>query len=114
MKLSRTNGVWSTNNGKFQTSHKATAAKIVLPEFSMNQEILETNRYVNTNTSQKYKAIFGMDFLIANGIDFINSKKMIEWHGIRVPMRGNTPENECEAQDKSKLADNKYMKMTGE
>ena len=41
-----------------------------------------------------------MDFLCKNGIDFINSKKMIEWEGIRVPIEDHG-ENKCNALEKN-------------
>ena len=39
---------------------------------------------VNPNRNQKYEAIFGMKFLIDNGINFINSKREIQWQGVSI------------------------------
>ena len=87
MTLQNTYETWNTNNGEFETNKKAVIDTIILPEFSTKREIKNTTVFINPNRNQKYKAIFGMDFLIKNGIDFLNSKKIIEWHGIGVPMR---------------------------
>ena len=56
----------------------------MLPQFSTKRKIEPTELSINPNSNKKYKAIFGLDFLIANGIDFINSKREIEWHGISI------------------------------
>ena len=68
---------------------------------------------INPNEKQKYKAIFGLDFLCKNWIDFINSEKMIEWEGIRVPLE-NQDENKCNALEKKNISDNTYIPMTVE
>lgn len=55
---------------------------------------------INPNAKQKYKAIFGLDLLCKNGIDFISSKKMIEWEGIRIPLE-NHGESKWNALEKN-------------
>ena len=49
---------------------------IALPQLSTKRKIDTTTLFIK---GQKYKAIFGMIFLIDNAIDFINSKQEIHW-----------------------------------
>ena len=63
------------------------------------------------NPKQKYKAIFGLDFLCANGIDFILSKKMIEWEGVRIPLECYVG-HRSKASNKTEITDNSYTPMT--
>ena len=79
MKLVEDNGVWQTNTGSFKTKYKAVARNMKLPDFSTKQEIPTSELIINPNPNQKYKAIFGLDFLAAYGIDFLNSKEKIMW-----------------------------------
>ena len=107
-------GVWNTNAGKFKTQKGAKVTDIALPEFSTRRTIAEFNVSLNPNGNQKYAAIFGLDFLVANGIDLINSQRMIEWNGVRVPIDDGTwaqQLHKCNALDKNKIADNAYKKI---
>ena len=75
MRWVRDRRIWKTNNRKFKSTSKAVAHSLTLPSFSCKRTIRSAEFYVNPNTKQKYKAIFGLDFLVKYGIDFINSKK---------------------------------------
>lgn len=108
-------GVWNTNAGKFKTREGAKVKDLGLPEFSAKRTIPECTMSMNPNGDQKYAAIFGMDFLVANGIDFINSQGMIEWDGVRIPIDDGTRARKfqsCNALDKRNIADNQYKQMT--
>ena len=72
--LKKNNGAWTTNTGDFVTRKLAIAKEIGLPEFSRKRTIAAAELLLNPNNGLKYKAIFGMDFLLAYGIDFINSR----------------------------------------
>ena len=109
MKLVEDKKVWQTNTGTFNKKYKAVARNMLLPNFLTKQEIPTSLLSINPNPNEKYRAIFGLDFLVAKGIDCLNSKEKIMWEGIGVPMRmirahiGDWP-----ALDKSKIKDNKY------
>ena len=86
MSMSTDNGRWNTNTGLFKTNKKANILNMKLPRFSNKREIRNTVTVVNPNGSQKYKAIFGIDFLLKNRIDFIFSRGGIERQGISIPL----------------------------
>ena len=74
------NGCWSTDTGRFNTSKKAVVQNMKLPNFTRKRIIKTSIFSINLNANQKCKAIFGLDFLVANGIDFINnSGERIKW-----------------------------------
>ena len=68
LEIKRDNGKWTTNTGDFQTRKLAIATKIGLPQFSRKRTIASADLSLNLNNGQKYKAIFGMDFLLTNGM----------------------------------------------
>ena len=110
MKKMSDRGMWKTNSGNFKTTSKAVAGSLTLPQFSRNREIVGAEFYVNPNAKQKYKAIFGLDFLVEYGVDFINSERKVVWHGIGVPL--DESKHESNVLDKSKITDNKYKEMS--
>ena len=65
---------------------------------------------------QKYKLIFGLDFLIKNKFDFLLSVGVINWQGIQIAINGNEfnsqDNNEYRKNDK-KLNNNAYRKHIG-
>ena len=71
--------------------------------------------YVNKNVKQKYKIIFGLDFLIENKFDFLLSTGMIDLQWIQIAINRNATlqdKNECQNNGKQ-LNDNTYRKYTG-
>ena len=82
---------------------KATAENIGLPDFSNKRIIPKATFSINPNQEQKYKAVFGLDFLCSNGIDFINSMKMIDWEGLRIRPLKSYGGHKCKALDKKSL-----------
>ena len=73
------NGVWNTNNGKFDTNEMEIAKDITLPRLSSKRRINNATLSINPNKGQKYQAMFGITFLIDNAIDCINRKMEIYW-----------------------------------
>ena len=73
MKLVEENRVWKTNTGSFKAKYKAVARNMKLPNFSTKQEITTSVPKINPN-SKKKQSNFGLDFLVANIIYFLNSK----------------------------------------
>ena len=72
--------------------------------------------HVNPNGKQRYKIIFGLDFLIENKFDFLLSTKTIKWQGIEISIHNNDiprEKNECASNGKQ-LKDNAYKRHTGE
>ena len=72
--------------------------------------------HVNPNGKQRYRIIFGLDFLIENKFGFLLSTETIKWQGIEISIHNNdTPreKNEC-ARNGKQLKDNSYKKHTGE
>ena len=71
---------------------------------------------MNKNVQQKYKIIFGLDFLIENKFDLLLSAGVIDWQGIKTAINGNEftsqDKNECQNNGKN-LNDNAYRKYTG-
>ena len=109
MNLQDTYETWNKNYGEYKTNKKTVVKTIILPKFSSKREIKNTTVFINPNKNQKYKEIFGMDFLVNNGINFLYSKRIIEWYGIGVPMREQVQSFKCDAIDnKAKITDNKF------
>ena len=100
MEISDDNGRWVTNTGKFETQKKAKMINIGLPEFSNKRIIEEAEMSINPSKALKYKAIFGLDFLISNVIDFINSQEMIMWQGTGISMLRDKQELETNPNQK--------------
>jgi len=111
MKTVTDNGNWNTNTGQFRTNKLAFANNMTLPQWSSKRVIESTELAVNPNAKQKYKAIFGLDFLLANKFDVLFSKAVIEWEGISVSMfNKREPRNneECNKLEKETMQENKY------
>ena len=109
--LSKDKGVWITNTGTFKTTKRATAENIGLPDFYNKRIIPKAIFSINKNPEQNYKAIFGLDFLCLNGIDFINRKKIIERGGVRIPLE-SCGGHKCKALVKKSISKNSYIPMT--
>ena len=109
---------WSTQAGEFSTKKKATVNDLKLINFSTKRKIRETKLSVNTNPTQKYAAIFGRNFLEANGIDFIFSEKKIWWDGIEIFMDSDNtnleqaPEDSTTEVYNNEISANKYRPFT--
>ena len=90
--------------------------KIGLPQFSRKRTIASAELLLNPNNGQKYKAIFGMDFLLENGIDFINSRQEIAWKDISVSIHDLNKithnERTNNNKDKEQMTSNTYRKST--
>jgi len=87
---------------------------MTLPQWSSKRVIESTELSVNLNAKQKYKAIFGLDFLLANKFDVLFSKTVIEWEGISISMfNKREPRNneECNKLEKETMQENKYSYM---
>ena len=73
--------------------------------------------YVNKNVQQKYKIIFGPDFLFENKFDFLLSAGVIDWQDIQIAFNGSNfltgDKNECQNNGK-KMNDNDYRKKKNE
>ena len=109
------NGIWSTNNGNFATNKLAVARDISLPQFTTKRRIKSAELSINPNQGQRYKAIFGMSFLLENGIDFILSKGEIQWQGIGIKLDDCQEEIDNKGlneQRKGELKENKYKKYS--
>ena len=55
---------WDTNNGAFKTGKTTVADNLRFPQFTNKRKVNGSKFYVNKNVQQKYKIIFGLDFLI--------------------------------------------------
>jgi len=108
LKVKADNGCWTTNTGRFETNQKAVIKNLKLPNFTRKRTIKLSTLSINPNETQKYKAIFGLDFLVANGIDFINSEEKIRWDGISIPMNDESYANDV------KMRANRYRSYTPE
>ena len=65
---------------------------------------------MNPNTKQKYKAIFGLDFMLNNKFNILFSKETIEWEGIGISIyhqREPRNKNECNKLEKETMQENK-------
>ena len=114
VKTKKDKGKWNTNTGQFKTTQIATAKNITLPQWSNKRTILQTELAVNPNSKQKYKAIFGLNFMLDNKFDILFSKETIEWEGIGILMyhqREPRSENECNKLEQSTMQGNKYKFM---
>ena len=107
---------WETNNGAFKTGKTTVADNLRFPQFTNKRKVTESKFYVNKNIQQKYKIIFGLDFLIENKIDFLLSAGIIDWQGIQIAIDGHhvkeVNKEECQTNGKS-MKDNTYQKHTG-
>ena len=68
---------WDTNAGLFKTGKTTFAKKLRFPQFTDKRVINIAKMYINPNHDQKYKMIFGLDFLIANKFDFCGSMRQV-------------------------------------
>ena len=75
--------MWIVNNGAFKAGEMTVVNNLQCLQFTSKRKI-NSHFYINPNTSQKYKIIFGLDLLIENKFDFIPSTEMIDWQGIQV------------------------------
>ena len=85
-------------------------------QFTNQRKVDVSNFSVKKNVKQKYKIIFGIDFLIKNKYDFLLSTGMIKWQDIQIVINGFTlPRQRNEYQNNGKqLHDNTYMNHTGD
>ena len=101
---------WDTNAGTFETRSKAIVHGLRFPQFTNNATVNNVTLHVNPNRTQKYKIIFGLDFLIANEFDFILSEKVVKWQGYEVSItQDKEKRNETNIKE---MRDNNYRKMT--
>ena len=95
---------WDTNNGEFKTGKTAVTSNLRFPQFTNKRKIDGSKFYVKKIVKQKYKIIFGLNFLLENEFDFILSKGVISWQGIQVTIDGNefskNNKNECQNNGK--------------
>ena len=117
-KLATTNNksTWDTNNGAFKTGKTTVADNLRFPQFTNKRKVNGSKFYVNKNVQQKYKNIFGLDFLIENTFDFLLSAGSIDWQGIQISIEGNNlkEENKEECQNHGKkMQSNTYQQHTG-
>ena len=85
------------------------------PQFTNKRKVNGYKFYVNKNVQQKYKIIFGLDFLIENKLDFLLSAGVVDWQGVQIAINGNdfTSQDKNEYQNNGKkLNDNAYRKHT--
>ena len=82
--MKKNDGNWSTNTGQFKSTEMAIASNITLHQWSSKLIIKETKLAVNPNAKQKYKAIFGLDFLLVNKFDVLFSSALIDLEDIGV------------------------------
>ena len=74
----KSNSTWNTNNGEFETGKTAVTKNLRFLEFTNKLKVDRSKCYVNKNVEQKYKIIFGLEFLIENKFDFLLSTRMID------------------------------------
>ena len=107
---------WDTNNGEFKTGKTTVADNLRFPQFNNKRKVNGSKSYVNKNVQQKYKIIFGLDFLIENKFDFLLSAGTIDWQGIHISINVNDfkddDKEECQNNGK-KMNDNTYRQHTG-
>ena len=114
MKTEKDNGNWNTNTGQFRNNKVATTNNMTFPQWSSKRTIEAIKLAVNSSTKQKYKAIFGLDFLLANKFDVLFSKAEIEWEGTSISMfNKREPRNyeECNKLERETMNENKYAYM---
>ena len=70
---------WDTNNGEFKTGKTTVTNNLRFLQFTNKRKVTRAKFYVNKNVQQKYKIIFGLDFLIENEFDFLMSAGVIDW-----------------------------------
>ena len=80
---------WDTNAGFFKTGNTTFAKKLRFPQFTNKRVINNAKMYINPNHNQKYKMIFGLDFLIANKFDFLLSNETVRWQGVEIDIYNN-------------------------
>ena len=95
---------WDTNNGAFKTGKTTVANNLRFPQFTNKRKVNGSKFYVNKNVQQKYKIIFGLDFIIENKFDFLLSAGTIDWQGIQISIKGNNikEDNKEECQNNGK------------
>ena len=103
--------------GNFTTNKIAVANKLTFPQWSNKLVIEDTELAVDPKSKQKYKAIFGLDFLFMNKFDVMFSKAAIYWEGIGVSMfntrqlYNEKKEEECNPLDRNNIQENNYEQM---
>ena len=114
LETKKSNSTWDTNNGEFKIRRTAITNNLRFPEFTNKRKVDRSKFYVNKNVKQKYKIIFGLEFLIENKFDFLLSTRIIKWQGIQIAINGNTlPRENNEYQNNGKQVDNNaYRKHT--
>ena len=115
-KCKKSTSIWDANAGDFKTGEMTDITGLRFPQFANKRKLDKTSLHVNTNGNQRYKIIFGLDFLIENKFDFLLSTETIKWQGIEISIHNNdTPrdKNECASNGKQ-LQDNSYKEHTGE
>ena len=103
LETTKSSSTCDTNNGPFKTVMIATTKNLCFPQFINKRNVDGSKFCVNQNVKQKYKIIFGLDFLIENKFDLLLSTGMIEWQGIQIAINGNAlsqQENECQNNGK--------------
>ena len=85
----KNNSTWDTNASNFKTGMTMSATNLCFLQFTNKRVIEKTSLYVNPNKKQRYKIIFGLDFLIQNKFDFLLSSEMIHWQGIEISIHSN-------------------------
>lgn len=114
-KCNNNNSTWDTNAGNFRTGETANITGLRLQQITNKRVIDETHLYINPNTKQRYKIIFGLDFLVENKFDVLLSTEMIKWQGIEILIHNNgTPreKNKC-TNNRKQLKDTSYKQHTG-
>ena len=99
------------------TNKIALANRLTFPQWSNKRIINGTELAVNPNDKQRYKAIFGLDFLFENKFDVMFSKAEIFGEEIGVSMfNARQPNNkddkeECNPLDRKNIQENNYKQM---
>ena len=73
---------WNTNNGEFKNGKTTVINNLRFSQFTNKRKVNGSKFYVNKNAQQKYKIIFGLDFLIENKFEFLLNVGVIDWQGI--------------------------------
>ena len=84
LEVEKDNEVWKINTTDVSTRKLAVARHIELPQFSCKQTNGKSESLLKPNNVQKYRIIFGIDFLLEDRINFINSRQEIAWQGVRI------------------------------
>ena len=91
------------------TNKIALANKLTFPQWSNKRVIDGTELVVNPNDKQKYKAIFGLDFLFENKFDVMFSRAEICWEGIDVSMFNARQPNNKDGKEECNPLDRKNI-----